>query len=268
MGDEINKSKRIRGVYRGSVTKAVNQVGDIIREEEIQNENRNKLVALKNNIIDKLGKIKEMDKKIENLLIEEEGEAFELELNDVLQYHEPFYELFVEIEEKLSIKDETVSRSGIFSATRRNEYAPENDENTSGFNRNFNPALQIDGQVQNLQENPIRNMRMNHNGNVRLPVVNIEPFDGEPLNYPSFINSFDEIIEKNDSLATVEKFYYLRGLLRGKAKTTIEGFTLTEENYKEALGLLKERFGDKKLFMICSNLRVSFLDVNISKDSM
>ena len=52
MGDEINKSKRIRGVYRGSVTKAVNQVADIIREEEIQNENRNKLVALKKNIID------------------------------------------------------------------------------------------------------------------------------------------------------------------------------------------------------------------------
>ena len=87
------------------------------------------------------------------------------------------------------------------------------------------------------------------NENVRLPKVCIEPFDGDPLSYPTFINPFEEIIDKNNSLANVEKFYYLRGfgLLKGKAKSTIDGFTLTDSNYKEALNLLKERFGDNKL---------------------
>ena len=61
------------------------------------------------------------------------------------------------------------------------------------------------------------------------------------LKYPSFINSFEEIINKNSNLAEVEQFYYLRGLLKGKAKTTIEGFILTDENYKEALDLLKKQ---------------------------
>ena len=65
---------------------------------------------------------------------------------------------------------------------------------------------------------------------LRLPKVCIEPFDGDPLSYPTFINSFEEIIDKNGSLANVEKFYYLRGLLKGKANSTIDGFTLTDSN--------------------------------------
>ena len=38
---------------------------------------------------------------------------------------------------------------------------------------------------------------------VRLPTVDVKSFDGEPLKYPSFINSFEEIIDKNDNLADV-----------------------------------------------------------------
>ena len=83
--------------------------------------------------------------------------------------------------------------------------------------------------------------------------------------YPSFINSFEEIIDKNSNLAEVEKFYYLRGLLKGKAKSTIEGFILTEENYKEALDLLKKRFGDKKLLQ--ANFIGSLLDLKGVTDS-
>ena len=47
------------------------------------------------------------------------------------------------------------------------------------------------------------------NENVRRPKVFIEPFDGYPLSYPTFINPFEKIIDKNNSLANVEKFYYL-----------------------------------------------------------
>ena len=83
--------------------------------------------------------------------------------------------------------------------------------------------------------------------NVRLPPVDIEHFDGDPLKYPSFMSTFEEMIHRNPKLAEVQKFYYLRGLLRGKAKSTIEGFVFTDGNYREALDLLKQRFGDTKM---------------------
>ena len=89
---------------------------------------------------------------------------------------------------------------------------------------------------------------------VKLPKVNIDPFDGEVTNFPAFIDSFSRIIDENSSLADIEKFYYLRGLLKGKAKMTLEGLTLSEDNYQEALNLLKARFGDKKL------LQANFVD--------
>ena len=65
--------------------------------------------------------------------------------------------------------------------------------------------------------------------NVKLSKVHIEPFHGDELSYPTFFDSFNRIIDRNDALSDIEKFYYLKGLLRGKAKATIEGLTLSEE---------------------------------------
>ena len=47
----------------------------------------------------------------------------------------------------------------------------------------------------------------------------------------------------NQSLADVQKFTYLRSLLHDTAARCIEGFPLTNNNYKAAVDLLKERFG-------------------------
>ena len=108
----------------------------------------------------------------------------------------------------------------------------------------------ITGRPNGTPESTSTNSRMN----VKLPKVHIEPFHGDELSYPTFLDSFNPIIDRNDALSDIEKFYYLKGLLRGKAKATIEGLTLSEGNYKEALELLKQRFGDKKL------LQASFID--------
>ena len=72
--------------------------------------------------------------------------------------------------------------------------------------------------------------------------------------YPTAIDEFPRIIEQNENLAQIEKFYYLRGLLQGNAKSAVEGLTLNENNYMEVLGLLKTRFGDEKL------LQATFID--------
>ena len=90
---------------------------------------------------------------------------------------------------------------------------------------------------------------------VKLPKVNIETFSGELATYPAFMDSYESIIHNNATLSNVEKFYYLKGLLRGKASTTIEGLSMTSANYESALELLKNRFGDRK------SLQAHFIDL-------
>ena len=45
----------------------------------------------------------------------------------------------------------------------------------------------------------------------------------------------------------MDKFNYLKSLLHGSAAETINGFSLTKENYCEAIKLLKERYGNKQV---------------------
>ena len=81
---------------------------------------------------------------------------------------------------------------------------------------------------------------------LRRPQLSMEPFDGNPLLYRSFMDSFESSIDSDEGLSNVDKFLYLKGLLKGKALNTIQGLSLTTENYKEAMQLLKSGYGDKK----------------------
>ena len=85
--------------------------------------------------------------------------------------------------------------------------------------------------------------------NVKLPKLEIEPFDGDPLKFNQFFENFETSINTNDSLSQTEKFLYLRTLLKGPAQKCIEGLTVTESNYEKAVAKIKARFGDTKLLI-------------------
>ena len=78
---------------------------------------------------------------------------------------------------------------------------------------------------------------------VKLPKLSIKPFGGDILEWCSFLDSFNSSIHQS-SLNDVEKFNYFRGYLKDEALKTLEGLTLSEENYEKALNILKERYGD------------------------
>ena len=82
---------------------------------------------------------------------------------------------------------------------------------------------------------------------LRLPKLNMESYDGNPLTYRSFMDSFESSVDSDSQLSCIDKFLYLRGLLKGKALSTIAGLKLTNENYNEAKELLRSRFGDEKI---------------------
>ena len=84
---------------------------------------------------------------------------------------------------------------------------------------------------------------------VKLPKLEIKKFDGDPSNWTTFIDCFTSAIHENDELSNVQKMIYLQNLTTGPAAATIAGFSLSNNNYKEALEMLKQRFGDKQMLI-------------------
>ena len=82
---------------------------------------------------------------------------------------------------------------------------------------------------------------------VNLPTLNIPKFDGDPLMWQSFIDSFEASVHSRNDLSPVQKFQYLNSYLVKAAKKCVEGFPLTNDNYAEALDLLKTRYGNPQL---------------------
>ena len=82
----------------------------------------------------------------------------------------------------------------------------------------------------------------------KLPKLNIKYFEGNPLHWKSFFDSFTHMIDKAN-ISDVEKFSYLVSYLKGQAAETLSGLNLTNDNYKVALELLKKRFGDDQVLI-------------------
>ena len=85
----------------------------------------------------------------------------------------------------------------------------------------------------------------------KLPKLVLKKFNGQPTAWQEFYDAFDSSVYKNSSLSDVDRFNYLRNLVEGPAYSTIAGLQLTGANYKAALNLLKERFGQKRIIINC-----------------
>ena len=85
--------------------------------------------------------------------------------------------------------------------------------------------------------------------NVKLPRIELKKFNGDPLQWKTFIDTFKSAIHENSTLTEVEKMNYLKSLLTGPAEETINGISLSNDNYKVVLDLLEKRFGDEQVIL-------------------
>lgn len=60
---------------------------------------------------------------------------------------------------------------------------------------------------------------------------------------------YESAVHLNDTLSDVDKFNYLRSLLEKSAYDAIAGLTLSASNYREAVEILRKRFGNKQLIV-------------------
>lgn len=82
---------------------------------------------------------------------------------------------------------------------------------------------------------------------IRLPKLTIDKFSGDSSSWLSFWSQYENAIHNNKDLTAIDKFNYLHSLVSGTASNAISGFSLTRDNYTEAVELLKARFGRKDL---------------------
>ena len=79
-------------------------------------------------------------------------------------------------------------------------------------------------------------------GDVKLPKLDLPLFKGAYEQWPTFWEAFEACVV-NTGMPEVNKFTYLRSLLRGEASRSIEGLSLTAAHFKDACELLRNRYG-------------------------
>jgi len=78
---------------------------------------------------------------------------------------------------------------------------------------------------------------------VRLPKLTLPHFSGDAMKWPTFWDSYESAVHNSPDLSDVDKFNYLRSLLEWTAYEAIAGLTLSTANYREAIDILKKRYG-------------------------
>jgi hypothetical protein len=78
---------------------------------------------------------------------------------------------------------------------------------------------------------------------VNLPKLSLTNFAGDILQWQGFKDSFDAAVHSDDSLGNIKKFQYLRKYVEGEATRAIEGLSLTNANYEDAIDILTKRYG-------------------------
>ena len=84
---------------------------------------------------------------------------------------------------------------------------------------------------------------------VKLPKLELKPFDGNILNWQPFWDRFQSSIDSNSNKSPVDKFAYLQSFLSPSASECISGLTTTAENYNGAVELLKQRYDNTQVLI-------------------
>ena len=194
--------------HRGFVTRIFNSVSGLLEEGKVQ-----RLEYVKRTLEEKMSLLQRLDDEILEGLKEKQEICNEIERSSDIRLN--IQETIFQIDSKL--KETSIS-----------------EERFSGNSANSN----VNDFLENLFEG-----RNNSNG--KLPNLSIKCFNGNPIEFQSFFDSFQAAIHENNSLKNITKFNYLRTFLRGPTLTSISGLSLTSENYNQAIEILKKRYGNK-----------------------
>ena len=115
-----------------------------------------------------------------------------------------------------------------------------------------------------VQQPDFKNTRRNENVSTRLPKLEIPKFCGDAKKWPEFRDSYKAAMDKSN-LLDVENFNYLKILVINEVAKSLSGLSLTNDNYGEAINILKYWFGSKQI-IISSHIN-SLLKLTMVKEN-
>ena len=207
MAQQLAKKKRICGGHKASATRIMEQIKDILADRDVWEDETSDTSRL-------------LQLK---LSLEEKLTTLKLLDEEILDLLEEVEEVAAEIEQADEFKEK------IYAAIINIGKCCESRNPPSGGHSGSSP----------------RRVR-SHGAQVKLPKLVIHNFGGDITGWTTFWDSFESAIDRNPGLSEIDKFNYLKSLLEKSAVEAISGLTLTADNYKEAVSILKKRFGNKQ----------------------
>ena len=213
---EITKTKRLRSGQRGSATLLATKVKEKLSDESL--EDYNFLKQCKLSLNEKIECLRKPHESVSELISTSDSETADVELQKEIEESDErraeLQKIVFDIDDRLNLM-------------LQSSQAAASQTNTMSGN----------------SEQP----KAKHVVHAKLPKLQAKTFDGKVQEWQEFWESFESAIHQNECLSEVDKFTYLRSLLLGPAKSSIAGFALAATNYKEALDLLRNRYGKKNV---------------------
>ncbi|XP_022828982.1 uncharacterized protein LOC111358223 isoform X2 [Spodoptera litura] len=100
-----------------------------------------------------------------------------------------------------------------------------------------------------LHDESMSNQYSHSMNSIKLPTINLPKFDGNYLKWLEFRDTFDSLVNKNDSIPLINKYHYLRSSLENSAAVVIRSIEFTADNYEKAWQILCNRYNSKNILI-------------------
>lgn len=189
-------------------------------------------------------KITRLKKFFENLDIQNLNETDFLDLENRFQRFEPLLDDFEKIQDSIENLSTDFNSEEILREEFEDMYHLLHAQ-IKGAISSYKVSLHnnaISSQTNNVNLNT-------SNSQLRLPSLKLPTFHGNYTEWIEFRDAFTSMIDDNNSMSNIDKFYYLRSSLGGEASKVIESLKPSNSNYNVAWQLLLERFENTRLII-------------------
>ncbi|KAJ8980332.1 hypothetical protein NQ317_008040 [Molorchus minor] len=188
----------------------------------------------------KRGIVKSMVTRLQNYFntIDQNNVTEEIvaQLNVRLNKIEPAWEEFNELQSKIELIDTESSQADDHEREQFEEIYFSLTARINTLCKKLNEVTQKEvisnvGSVSGSGAISVGNTNNNYaQSMVKLPTIKLTTFDGSYNNWLEFKDSFTALVEKNESLSDIQKFYYLRSALEKDAVQVIKAIEVSAAN--------------------------------------